>query len=130
MQHWSIFGTAPFPPEPERVLQAVRRAGFLQARIADVKKSQCSTHLALHYAPSRAPFFIILEELIPGERDVNTSTWEMAEDRIRDAATFQSIRCHADVRHYENADPAAVAAAVEFLRAECGALSVISGETC
>jgi hypothetical protein len=119
MQHWSIFGTALSPPEPERVLEAVRRVGFPEARIAEVKKSLCSTDLALHYAPSRAPLFVTLEELIPDERDVNTGTWEMAEERISDPAALRSLRCYAGVRHYENVDPAAVKAVVEFLRAEC-----------
>src|SRR5437588_12576838 len=126
MQHWSIFGAACSPPESEQVLDAVQQAGFSGASIAEVKRSTCRADFAVHYARSRAPLFIVLEDLIPDEWDVNTGTWEMAKEWISDPTALRSIRCYAGVRHYENADPDAVKAAVEFLRAECAAIGVFS----
>lgn len=125
MQHWSIFGTACSPPEPDQVVEALRQAGFPAARIAEARASPgISTSFALHYDPQRAPLFVGVEWLVPEERDVNTGTWEMAEELIGDPLTLQSIRCYADLRHYENADSGAVEAAVDFLQAACGALGL------
>jgi hypothetical protein len=125
MQHWSIFGTHCSPPEPDQVLDAVRQAGFPAARIAEVSAYPGSSiSFAMYYDPERAPLFVELDWLRREEWDLNTSTWEMAEEWFSDPATLQSIRCSADVRHYEDADPAAVKAAVDFLQAGCGGLGV------
>jgi hypothetical protein len=125
MQHWSVFGTAGSPPEPDQVVNAVRQAGFPAARAAEVSGHPGSSiTFALHYAPERAPLFVELEWLARKEFDRNTSTWETAEKWISEPATLESIRCSADVRHHPNADPAAVKAAVDFLEAACGALGV------
>lgn len=125
MQHWSIFGTACSPPEPDQVVEAVRQAGFSATRLAEVRACPgTSTSLALHYDPQRAPLFVEVRWLVPEERDVNTGTWEMAEERISDPLTIRSIRCYADVRHYGNADRAAVEAVVDFLQAACDALGL------
>jgi hypothetical protein len=125
MKHWSVVGTACSPPEPDQVLEAVRQAGFSGASVADMNASPgCRISFALYYDPERAPLSVDLRWLNREERDVNTSTWEMAEEWISDPTTLQSIRCYADVCHHRNADPAAAKAAVDLLEAGCGGLGV------
>jgi hypothetical protein len=54
MQHWSVFGTAYSPPEPDQILAVVRQAGFSAARVADVSASPGSSiSFALYYDPDR-----------------------------------------------------------------------------
>src|SRR5437899_112054 len=118
MNHHLILGTAFYTHEPEPFVAALRRAGCSATQADEVRRSgQRDVTFALHYAPERAPMFVDISDLTD-ERDVNTSEWETAEEIVSDPAVLQSLRCSIDVRHYRNANPAAVQAVLDFLYAE------------
>jgi hypothetical protein len=65
----------------------------------------------------RAPIYIAIRQLTE-DRDVATSERELAEELVSDPGTLRSLRSFIEVRHYEDADPLALSATLDFLRTE------------